>query len=301
MPTVNNGIDKKEFKVGIVTVLYKSNDVIKGFIDSINNQTFKNFHVLYVENDVNDFGCESYIKNNATHQYTFIRNKDNYGVAKGNNQGIDLFLEDESYTHILFLNNDIEIDQKFLQDHIQLFSENSFVDALAPKMVYHNTNGKIWYAGGKISYLKGNCRHFGHNKKDRLTGKVLFKVDYAPTCSLMIKSLVLRETQVRMWEELFVYYDDTIFCSELCKKNVRMYYTPTITLSHKISSSTGGNSSDFSRYYLTRNWLYWGIKAKNPVVIATGMVKYLYYLIFSRKIELKAMRDAFILEPKKME
>jgi hypothetical protein len=52
-------------KIGIVTVLFKSDDVINGFIDSMNAQTFDNFHILFVENDVSNLHCERVIRADA--------------------------------------------------------------------------------------------------------------------------------------------------------------------------------------------------------------------------------------------
>lgn len=287
---------KKEIlRFGIITVLFKSNSVIEGFVDALNKQVFFNFEVIFIENDVEDYFCEDFIKVNARFNYHFVRNKSNVGVAKANNQGMDYFLLKSEFSHILFLNNDIEVSPSFLDKQADMLVSHPEIQALAPKMFYHNSGGKVWYAGGTISYLKGNCRHFGHNKKDRLISNDLYKVDYAPTCSLLIEAEVLRETNIRMWEELFVYYDDTVFCDELSKAGVRMYYTPQIHLQHKISSSTGGSLSDFSRYYLTRNWLYWGIKKRNIAVFLTALGKYFFYLAAGKDIEVKAMKDAFLM------
>ena len=123
-------------KIGIVTVLFKSDDVINGFIDSMNAQTFDNFHILFVENDVSNLHCERVIRAELKTPFTFVRNYENTGVAAGNNQGIDFFLADRSYTHLLFLNNDIEVGPDFLQKHVELLQLHPEVDALAPKMFY---------------------------------------------------------------------------------------------------------------------------------------------------------------------
>ena len=279
-------------KIGIVTVLFKSDDVINGFIDSMNAQTFDNFHILFVENDVSNLHCERVIRAELKTPFTFVRNYENTGVAAGNNQGIDFFLADRSYTHLLFLNNDIEVGPDFLQKQVELLQLHPEVDALAPKMFYYKPEDKVWYAGGKLSYLKGGCRHFGHNKPDRLTTDELYRVDYAPTCSLIVKIWPLRDAGIRMWEELFVYYDDTVFCHELNQAGFRMYFTPTIHLRHKISSSTGGAKSDFSRYFMTRNWLYWGLKRRNLAVLTSALALGGFHFVARNKVEIRAMRDA---------
>jgi len=278
--------------IGIITVLYKSDDVLEDFISSFNNQTHDHFEVLFIENDVKNTFCESYIKQNATFDYHFVRNDKNVGVAAANNQGIDYFTAHKNTHFILFLNNDIIVEPDFLEKHLQIFNKYPFVDALVPKMFYFEPAGKIWYAGGTLSYLKGSARHWGHNKKDKLTGKELFRVSYSPTCSFMIKKDVLMNAGIRMWEHLFVYYDDYVFSKELKKKKVKLYYTPDIALLHKISASTGGTQSDFSRYYSARNWTYLSRKYKNINFVWVPFWM-LYNLIRGKKVENKAIIDSF--------
>lgn len=78
-------------KIGVVTVLYKSDSVLAAFISDINNQTHKDYEILFIENDVDNSFCEQYIYDYAKFNFCFIRNNKNVGVAAGNNQGIDYF------------------------------------------------------------------------------------------------------------------------------------------------------------------------------------------------------------------
>lgn len=278
--------------IGIITVLFKSDTVLEDFINSLNNQVFQNFEVLFIENDVKNEYCEPYIKQHAKFKYHYLRNDKNVGVAAANNQGLDYFAPKDDIDFLLFFNNDIVFDSGFLQKHLHLFNEYPVIDALAPKMFYFEPEGKIWYAGGDFSYLKGSARHWGHNKKDKLVGKDIFRISYSPTCSLMIKKDLLLNTGIRMWEHLFVYYDDYVFAKELWDKKVKLYYTPNISLIHKISTSTGGNESDFSRYYSSRNWAYLVRKYKNIGFFAIPFVM-AYNLMRGNKIGNKAIIDSF--------
>ena len=278
-------------KIGIVTVLFKSSSVIESFIHCMNAQTWKEFDIFFVENEVDDQYCETYIRDNAKFPFTFVRNRRNEGVAKGNNQGIDHYLALTDTTHLLFLNNDIEVEANFLERQVKITQTYPEVEMLAPKMFYFGTGGRIWYAGGKLSYLKEGPVHFGHNKRDKLVGRELFRVTYAPTCSLLIRKDILIRTGIRMWEQLFVYQDDYVFCKELFKAGVSLYYTPDIHLQHKISTSTGGSKSDFSRYYLTRNWAYTLRKFRNVLTILLPLV-ILSNVLRGARIENRAILDS---------
>jgi hypothetical protein len=161
-------------------------------------------------------------------------------------------------------------------------------------MYFFNPPEKIWYAGGELSWLKNGPRHYGHNKKEKLFGKSLYLVTYAPTCSLLIKKDILKKNNIKMMEQLFVYYDDYVFCMDLYKAGVKLYYSPDVVLYHKISSSTGSNS-DFSKYYQSRNWAYLARKFKN-INIITVVFLMLFNYIVGNKIENSGLIDSFKLK-----
>lgn len=277
-------------KIGIVTVLYKSTDVIDGFVTSLNRQNFKNFHVFILENDTENHICEKKIREGADFDYHFERSSQNVGVAAGNNRGIDYYLLRDDISHVLFLNNDVEFDEDFLQKQCDCMLKHG-IDCLAPKMYYFDPPEKIWYAGGEVNRLKNGPRHYGHNKPDKLKGKDIYPVTYAPTCSLLIKKDLFPKHGLRMWEQLFVYYDDYVFCLDLQRAGVRIFYAPDICLFHKISSSTGTNS-EFSRYYSSRNWAYVARKTKN-----INCLFFPFFLVFNfltkKNIENKGIMDSF--------
>jgi len=276
-------------KIGIVSVLYKSDSVIEDYIESLNRQSFSDFEVLYIENDVTNRYCQQVIEEKSKYPFHFIRNAENVGIATGNNQGIDYFDDRNDCDFILFMNNDVEFDSDFLQKHCE-YHDRFGLDIIVPKILYHDSQ-KIWYAGGSLSYLKGGPRHWGHNKKDRLQDQGYFAVDYAPTCSFLIKKDLLIKNNIRMWDQLFVYYDDYQFCLDIKKAGLTIYYVPELTLLHKISSSTGGAESPFSRRFLTRNKFYLMRRHKNLMFLQTPAAL-LYYSLSGRSIETKAILES---------
>lgn len=276
-------------KIGIITVLYNSKKVIKDFLDSLNTQTFKNFEVFFVENEVGSLECYEYIKEQAKFAYKIVINDKNVGVAKGNNQGINYFMDDSKCAFLMFLNNDVIFDEDFLKSNIDTMVNNK-IYCLAPKIFYYPNVQKVWYAGGCLSYWKNGPRHFGHNKKETFSNNGLHAVDYAPTCSLVLRKEVFQDKKLWMWEQLFVYYDDYVFCYLLRKNKIKIWYAPKIFLYHKISSSTG-EGSDFSKYYMVRNWAYVARKLKNINFLILPII-YLFNIIRGARIQNKAIFDS---------
>src|ERR1700744_1410575 len=103
-------------KLGLVTVLYKCDDVLEGFFKSLSLQDFRDYHLYLIDNSPSlhtDLLVSNLINEYPITAYTHIKNDQNVGVARGNNQGIELSLIENS-EYVLLLNNDIEFYQPFL-------------------------------------------------------------------------------------------------------------------------------------------------------------------------------------------
>jgi GT2 family glycosyltransferase len=102
-----------------------------------------------------------------------------------------------------------------------------------------------------------------------------------------------------MDERYFVYYDDTDFVYRCLKQSFQLIYLGNAELRHKVSSSTGGGSSDFSVYYYNRNRLFF--IRKNFVGVErfvahlwyylTRLYKYINYGSQQRVTLVRALRD----------
>ena len=89
-------------KIGIVTITFNSTDVLQSFLDCIWRQTHQNL-VLYVidNNSTDDTIC--ILEKSTDSRLVIIKNHQNVGVAKANNQGIIQALEDNC-NQILIIN-----------------------------------------------------------------------------------------------------------------------------------------------------------------------------------------------------
>lgn len=112
-------------KIGLVTVLYNSPDVLSDFFSSLALQNYNNYLLYVVDNSSSPESIELAKKlstdfNIPTH---FINNHGvNVGVAAGNNQGAK-----EAYVHgydyIVFLNNDLIFEDPNLLHRLVLEAE----------------------------------------------------------------------------------------------------------------------------------------------------------------------------------
>ena len=290
-----------EPKIGLVTVLYNSIEVLEDFFQSLGNQSYKNFILYVIDNSPNDEVINEAMRlsDKFSINSVFINNNANLGVAKGNNQGIQESLKNDC-DYVLLLNNDIEFSENTIKDLVDYTVEND-ESIIVPKIHYHNTN-IIWTAGGCISKLKGTSPHRGELEVDVGQYENIEYVNYAPTCFMMINKKVFEKVGL-MDEKYFVYYDDSDFIYRTNENGYKIVYFPKAVVGHKVSVSTGGSESLFFIYYVTRNRIYFIRKnlafiyklISLPYFFFTRIVKYKSYNQEQRKTLIKAIKDSFKL------
>lgn len=247
----------KNVRIGLVTVLYNSDDVLPKFIESLSKQTYTNYHLYIIDNSpsiATDLLLSDLFTKYPMVNYTHLKSDTNFGVAKGNNIGIERARSADA-DYILLLNNDIEFYQADLLEKMIDVAVEKKEKLVVPKILYYQSR-KIWMAGGYFQTLLARTPHIGERKEDSPKYNVTKYVDYAPTCFMLISKEVFDVVGV-MDEKFFVYYDDSDFILRARKKGFMIYYMPSIEVFHKVSSSTGGNLSPFSVYYTNRNRLYY--------------------------------------------
>lgn len=242
-------------RVGIVTVLYNSDEVLPEFFASLALQKDVSFRLYVIDNGTTDSGTrlsESLAREHGIDAVCVFNNA-NVGVAKGNNQGIALALAD-GCPYVLLANN----DTAFSADTLRLLLEpleGGAEQVSTPKIMYHGEPTRLWYGGGHINPWLMRTPHHQLKEVDRGQTDGTRYVGYAPTCFMMLDARVF-ERIGRMDEQYFVYYDDTDFVWRLSAAGLRIRYVPAAVVMHKVSTSTGGELSPFSLYYTNRNRVY---------------------------------------------
>jgi GT2 family glycosyltransferase len=282
-------------RVGLVTVLFNSADVLPGFFESLSRQNFDDYWLYILDNSLDALSfeaAEAEIAKYSMTNVTLIKNTDNIGVAAANNQGIELGLE-AGCEYILILNNDIEFDDVNLFGNMMALAERSGDKLITPKMYFHD-NGLIWCAGGEIRKWRGTVRHFGEMQADLPENSKTGYTEYAPTCFMLVHREVFERIGI-MDEKYFVYYDDVDFVWRSNQAGYKLLYWAEGRISHKVSSSTGGDDSPFSIFYSNRNRLYFIRKNYSPLLkcfavtytLLTRLFKYVKYLNTSKSANFK--------------
>ncbi|MEK6348903.1 MAG: glycosyltransferase family 2 protein [Burkholderia sp.] len=247
-------------RVGVVTVLYHSDDVLPDFFDSLALQAGVELMLYVIDNSPADSGSvlSRELAASAGLPAQVVFNDANVGVARGNNQGIAMALAD-GCEYVLLANNDVAFRAPdTVAGLIRPILAGSDTLATFPKIHYHGTN-RIWCAGGTISRMKATTAHIGDGDEDVGQFDAPGESEYAPTCFMALHRSVFDRVGM-MDEKYFVYYDDTDFVWRMNRAGIHLWYVPASSVAHKVSFSTGGGESPFSLFYCTRNRLYFSRK-----------------------------------------
>jgi hypothetical protein len=230
------------------------NDTIE-CIESLKNVTYGNFSVVVVDNSSTDNSIDVIPK--KYRDVAFIEMKKNTGFAGGNNIGINYALE-RGADYILLLNNDTTVEPNFLTELVKTAETDKNAGILGPKIYFHSEPARIWFAGGKLNWLKTKGTHPDYLKIDNKMNPAgnPKKVDYITGCCLLIKKDVIKKIGL-MNEDYFLYYEDADWCLRAHKAGWQIIFVPASVIYHKQSQSTRERSFPYV-YYHSRNGLVMG-------------------------------------------
>jgi GT2 family glycosyltransferase len=184
-------------------------------------------------------------------QIELIRNKQNTGFSKANNQGIRYAIAN-SAKYILLLNSDVEItDKKWLEALTSVLKSDVKIGIVGCKLLY--PNGRIQHAGGVIK-LRG-AFHKGEFEKDSGQHNKIEFVDYVTAAAMLVKSDVIR--RIGLLDEGFtpLFCEDTDLCVRARLCGYKVVYTPSPTLIHHCGSSADKLGVEAKTFYHRRSFI----------------------------------------------
>lgn len=241
-------MNKVEPLVSIITINYNQLHHTLDLLASLQKVTYPNVEVIVVDN------CSS--QNPTTEinrlypQVKVIASPANLGFAGGNNLGV----KSSSGKYLFFLNNDTEVDPGFIEPLVALFESNPTAGAASSKILYHNSDNTIQYAGSTcINPFTGRNKQVGWKEKDNGQHNTLRETALAHGCAMMVPRRII--DSVGMMPELFfLYYEEIDWCESIKRAGYKIYFVPDSRVYHKESMSVGKNST-LKTYYMTRNRL----------------------------------------------
>ena len=278
-----------EQKVALIIINFNGKQHLATCLDSIYNQTYKNFSVTIVDNNSTD-GSVRFIKYHSIIKKKYpnielIENKRNVGFGKAINQVLKEKLEDNDFEFFGILNNDIRLDNKWLKNLIIYSRKNPKAGILGGKVLLYHWPKYINSTGVNINYLGyGWDRDFFEldKKCNRKSGPVLAVTG----CATLIKAEVLR--QIGLYDhDYFMYYEDCDLCIRTWKyTEFSVDYVRDAIIYHKFSASVGAFSGnkhfhiERSRFiFIFKNFPLFFVIKIFPKIISLEFVNTIWLLI----------------------
>ena len=252
-------------------------------INSVLKSDYKNIKIILVDNGSKSNQAEKLKR--IFPQIVLIKNKNNLGFSKANNQGIKFALK-KAAEYIFILNNDTVIDKKCLSTLIRYCKYNNFKGLVAPKILFHNTK-IIWSLGGRHQPFTTIPRLIGQGKHvDKIKNDVI-QPEFLTGCALLVHRSVFEKIGF-FDEEFFAYHEDIDFSYRAKDGGFELLCLPESIVWHKVSKSTKqgpGKVGEIMGYLMARNGLIFGYKSfkgfkKIYYLFAQIFIKTPLYLLF---------------------
>jgi GT2 family glycosyltransferase len=279
--------------VAIIILNWNSYNDTFECIKSLESLTYPYFHVFLVDNASQDGSFDKLQQDYKDGKFhipiTFIQTGANLGFAGGNNVAIKEAYN-QGYQYFWMLNNDTVVDPNALTPLVETLEKDRQVGIVGSKIYYYGTN-KIWFAGGKVNTWTGATKHIGIKEEDKGQYDQVKEVDYITGCSLFFRQELL-ESVGYMYEDYFLYFEETDWCIRVKQKNWVIKYIPESIVYHKVSVSSGGEEtpSPIVPYYYIRNSFMMIRRTQNSIKILTAfcftilrILKQLYKIYFVYK------------------
>jgi len=217
-------------------------------IDSVFNITYPNFQIIVVDNNSNDNSVEI-LKQKYPMLY-IIDNKNNFGYANGNNQGIKYALQ-QGAKYICILNNDVIVEKNFLEPLINRFDLDKSIGIVGPCICEYLNQNLIQAMGANINLFTGLTQPKYKKKEYKNIKNNDITVDYLGGACFVVKSEVFNKIGL-IPENYFLFFEETEFCLKALRNKFKLMCVSESKVYHK-GSATISKFQGLSYFFLNKN------------------------------------------------
>lgn len=215
-------------------------------IDAVKSQTYKNFHILLVDNGSHDESLKKLVKYENDKLVTYIKQPVNLGFAGGVNLGIRHAI-DQGFPYIVLLNNDAIIDKDWLEI---LFNKIQTVDTSSITGLLMDGDGKKIESTGDGYSIWGlpfpRQRDMDISKAEE-SGFV-----FGGTAGASLYKTALFEDIGLFDEKFFAYFEDTDISFRAQLAGHKAYYEKS-ALAYHDHGTTSNKMPGFTVYQTFKN------------------------------------------------
>lgn len=236
--------------MSFIVVNFNGGEEILTCLNSIYNQTYKNFEVIVVDNNSKDNSLK--LVKEHFKDVKIIETGYNSGWGVGCNIGI----EKSRGEFVSMVNNDAYLDEKCLEEMAKSISDNQKNGSCACKILLADEKEKIEVVGLSI-YKDGMAisRGRNENKNNYLSQEEVF---CASDCVCLYRRNMLDE--IGFYDkDFFMYANDSDIGWRQQFYGWKCIFNPNAIAYHE-HSKTAGSYSDFKAFHVERNRLFVALK-----------------------------------------
>jgi GT2 family glycosyltransferase len=255
--------------VSVSVVNYNGRKFLPEFFASLFNQTYKNFEVIFVDNDSSDDSIE-YVQSHFP-QVKVIKNKDNSGYAEGNNIGF----RNSRGEYVLVMNNDTLLKEDLIENMLRAFEEIPNLGVVQPMVKLMNDREKL-DACGSFWTNTGFNYHYGiYKRADLPLYNQGFPVYGVKGMCMMVPRHVIDE--VGLFDpDFWCYFEETDFCHRLWLSGYECWYYPKTFIYHHMGGTSSKKPSSLIQFHSFKNRLCSYLKNLGPLEMTKVLPVYLF-------------------------
>ena len=276
-------------ELSIIIVNYKAGDFLVKCLKSIYDNIGKiSFEVIIVDNNSDDGSIR--MVEEGFPQTRLIKNKENFGFAKANNQAIRL----SKARYILLLNPDTEILSGTIGKMVKFMDSHKDASALGCKLLnsdgtlqpsaysfpnliwplFHLMRIRVWFPTNKLirrALSKYFTHYWEHNK--------LREVDWVTGACIMLRKEAINSVGL-LDENFFLYFEEIDWCRRAKEKGWKICFLPESEVVHHLEQSAKleRERTHLERYrsmlyYYKKYYGWWGLVWVRCLIVGTFLLK----------------------------
>ena len=233
--------------ISVIIANLNGEEYLTGCLQSLANQTFRDFEVIVVDNGSTDGSLA--LLNKDFPWVKVIPLRENEGFARGNNRGFGA----SSSEYVATLNNDTIADSGWLGALYETARTDRNIGMVASKIFLGREGNKLDSAG-MLVYPDGMTRQRGHGETDSGQFDGIGEVLFPSACAALYRREMLREIGF-FDEDFFSYCEDADLGLRGRLEGWKAAFAPAAMV-HHLYSRTGGRYSTFKAYHVERNHVW---------------------------------------------
>lgn len=218
-------------KVGIIVLNYNGEDCLLRCLESLQKLTYTNKTIIIVDNHSTDDSFQEAKK--MFSDFGYIENPENYGFARGMNQGIKMALKEGAEAVWLF-NNDALAEPESLRLLVAEASHFSLgTGALLSPLILESQTKRIWFGKGRVNFFRMRAEHMEPSARELALNS--YSSDFLTGCALFITRSVIEKIGL-LDERFFLYYEDADYSFRARKAGHACRVVPNARVWHREKS-----------------------------------------------------------------